>query len=164
MSVREECTDLLHREAEYLDDRRFTDWLTCLHEDLVYEMPIRVTRLSDAGKSDFSTSGYHMRDTYHSMAMRVSRLATEHAYAEDPPSRTQRLITNIRVRESTADEAAVRSSFLCYRAQGDGVEHDLLVGERCDVLRATPDGWKVAKRVVKLAHTTLLTVNLGVFL
>ncbi|SEK56961.1 aromatic-ring-hydroxylating dioxygenase subunit beta [Rhodococcus maanshanensis] len=160
-----ECTQFLFREAEYLDHREFDRWLGLLSEELVYVMPIRVTRGPEARHLEFSPVGFHMKDTYASMKMRVSRLHTEHAYAEDPPSRTQRLVTNVRV--DPIDDAGkydVRSNFMCFRAQGDGIESDLIVGERLDVLHDTSDGWKLAARTVHLAHTTLATANLGVFL
>jgi 3-phenylpropionate/cinnamic acid dioxygenase small subunit len=162
--VYQQCADFLFKEAEYLDTRQFWEWLACMHEDLVYEMPVRVTRGPEARDAEFSRVGYHMKDSYKSIKMRVSRLYTEHAYAEDPPSRTQRLIANVRVPAVLGDRADVRSNFMCYRSQGDSVEYDLIVGERLDVLHNTADGWKLERRTVHLAHTTIGTANLGVFL
>lgn len=160
-----ECAQFLFREAEFLDHREFDRWLGLLSEELVYLMPIRVTRGPEARNLEFSPVGFHMKDTYASMKMRVTRLYTEHAYAEDPPSRTQRLVTNVRVdpREQPG-RYDVRSNFMCFRGQGDAMESDLIVGERLDVLHDTADGWKLAARTVHLAHTTLMTANLGVFL
>ncbi|MBF6440234.1 3-phenylpropionate/cinnamic acid dioxygenase subunit beta [Nocardia cyriacigeorgica] len=159
------CADFLYREAEYLDRRQFERWLDCLSEELVYLMPIRVTRGPEAREHEFSPTGFHMKDNFASMKMRVSRLYTDHAYAEDPPSRTQRLITNVRVDAlEAAGKYDVRSNFLCFRAQGDGVESDSIIGERFDILHHTESGWKLAARTVRLAHTTLVTPNLGVFL
>ncbi|MGB8408127.1 MAG: 3-phenylpropionate/cinnamic acid dioxygenase subunit beta [Mycobacterium sp.] len=162
--VTADCARFLYMEAERLDHHEFELWLGGLAEDLVYVMPIRVTRGPEARNLEFSPTGFHMKDTYASMKMRVARLYTEHAYAEDPPSRTQRLITNVRVDPLGSDEYDVRSNFLCYRAQGDLADYDILVGERFDVLRETADGWQLARRTVHLAHTTLLTPNLGIFL
>jgi 3-phenylpropionate/cinnamic acid dioxygenase small subunit len=160
-----ECAEFLFLEAQYLDHREFDRWLECLSEELLYVMPIRVTRGPEARDLEFSPTGFHMKDNYASMKMRVSRLYTEHAYAEDPPSRTQRLVTNVRVDAlDTAGKYDVRSNFLCFRAQGDGVESDLIIGERFDILHDTADGWRLASRTVHLAHTTLVTANLGIFL
>jgi 3-phenylpropionate/cinnamic acid dioxygenase small subunit len=159
-----ECARFLYTEAERLDHQEFQLWLDSLAEDLLYLMPIRVTRGPEARHMEFSTTGFHMKDTFASMKMRVARLYTEHAYAEDPPSRTQRLVTNVRADPLADGEYDVRSNFLCYRAQGDMMDYDILIGERFDVLRDTPEGWKLARRTVHLAHTTLLTANLGVFL
>jgi len=158
------CAAFLFAEAEYLDDRRFPDWLACLSEDLVYEVPVRLTRsLSESG-NDFSTHGFHMRENYETMCMRVARLSTEHAYAEDPPSRTMRQVSNIRVAMRSDNETSVKSKFLIYRSRGDNTAYDLLAGERRDVLRDTANGWKLARREVLFAHTTIPTLNLAVFL
>ncbi|WP_063910890.1 3-phenylpropionate/cinnamic acid dioxygenase subunit beta [Nocardia nova] len=163
--IADECADFLFREAGYLDHRQFDRWLDCLSTELIYLMPIRVTRGPESRDVEFSPLGFHMKETYASMKMRVSRLATEHAYAEDPPSRTQRLVTNIRVAtHEDPEKFDVASNFMCYRSQGDGVEFDLIVGERFDVLHKGPKGWKLAARTVHLAHTTLVTANLGIFL
>jgi 3-phenylpropionate/cinnamic acid dioxygenase small subunit len=159
----EQCAAFLFEEAEYLDDRRFTDWINCLAPDLVYEVPVRVTRGLEARDGEFSRDAYHMRDSFASMQMRVNRLQTEHAFGEDPPSRTTRLINNVRVSPRDGGEADVKSNFLLYRAEGDSSNYELLAGERRDVLRQTDDGWKLARRHVRLAHTTL-PASLGVFL
>ncbi len=159
-----ECARFLYREAELLDHNDFTGWIDCLAEDLVYLMPVRVTRGPEARNIPFSPQAFHMKESYASFKMRVARLQTEHAYAEDPPSRTQRLVTNVRVDPAGENLYDVQSNFMCYRAQGIGTEYDILIGERSDQLRDTNTGWKLSKRVVHLAHTTLITANLGIFL
>ncbi|MBL8643514.1 MAG: aromatic-ring-hydroxylating dioxygenase subunit beta [Rhodospirillaceae bacterium] len=158
--------EFLHQEAEYLDERSFREWLMMLAEDVRYEVPIRITRAMGTREQDFANTGYHMKDNFKTLSMRVERLYSEHAYAEDPPSRTTRLITNVRVRPLTAspEEYSVKSNFACYRAQGEGTDFDLLMGERRDVLRSTGGELKLASRCVLLVHTTLPTANLGLFL
>lgn len=159
------CTQFLFREAELLDGRQYSEWLeTCLCKDLEYLVPIRVTREQAEGLSDFSQNGFHIKDTYASMELRVERLLTEHAWAEDPPSRTERLVTNVRVREQSAEEAQVRSNLMLYRSQGDTINYDLIVGERQDILRLEDGEWRLRRRLVLLKPTILGTANLGVFL
>ncbi len=159
------CAEFLFAEAEYLDDRRFRDWLALLTEDVTYRIPIRVTRGLPNYEADFTNTGFHMKDTYPILAMRVERLYTEHAYAEDPPSRTTWLVSNVRSkRRGDTSDVDVKSKFACYRAMGEGVEFDLLMGERRDVLRLVDGELKLASRTVMLAHTTLPTANLGLFL
>ena len=159
------CARFLFREAELLDGNDFTGWFeTCLSKDLEYLIPIRTTRERHSGIPEFSEVGFHMKETHTSMEVRVSRLLTEHAWAEDPPSRTRRLVTNVRVRELSPDEAEVKSYLMLYRSQGDTAHHDLLVAERQDVLRLEGGDWRLLRRVVLLDHTILGTPNLGVFL
>lgn len=163
-AVLAECTEFLYREAELLDANRFPEWLELLSDDLEYEVPIRVTRERTARDREFSPGGFHLRDTRGSIQVRVNRLLTEHAWAEDPPSRTTRLVTNIRLAESAEDTASVHNNLLLYRSQGDGTEYDLIVGARRDLLRRVDGDWRLARRRVLLAHTTLGTASLGVFL
>jgi 3-phenylpropionate/cinnamic acid dioxygenase small subunit len=159
------CAQFLYREAELLDNTDYSGWLeTCLSEELDYRVPIRVTRSRPSGVSEFSGTGFHMKDNYPSMRTRVNRLLTEHAWAEDPPSRTRRVVTNIRVRESGPGEVEVKSYLTLYRSQGDTADYDLIVGERQDVLGLEADGWRLRRRLVLLNHTILGTANLGVFL
>jgi ethylbenzene dioxygenase beta subunit len=56
---------------------------------------------------------------------------------------------------------AVRSSVLVYRSRWDRPGHDLLSGERQDVLRRVDGEWRLAKRWVILDSTTLPTLNLS---
>jgi len=159
------CAQFLFREAELLDEADYPGWLeTCLSKDLDYRVPIRTTRERASGVSEFSETSFHVKDTYRSIQVRVNRLLTEHAWAEDPPSRTRRLVSNVRVRELSADEVAVKSYLMLHRSQWDTAEYDLLVAERQDVLRLESGDWRLLRRLVLLNHTIIGTPNLGIFL
>ena len=163
--LKAECEAFLFREAEYLDERLFRDWLGLLADEIQYEVPIRVSRGLETREQDFTRTGFHMKDDHATLAMRVERLYTGHAYAESPASRTTRLVTNVRVKlGASPDVFDVRSNFACYRAQGESVGFDLLMGERIDVIRRVDSQLKLAARRILLAHTTLPTANLGLFL
>jgi len=84
-----EITDWLYHEAELLDDGRYREWLDLLAEDLRYLVPLRVTREREA-VSDVIVGMAHQDDDWDAMEMRVLRLETEYAWAEDPPSRSRR--------------------------------------------------------------------------
>jgi 3-phenylpropionate/cinnamic acid dioxygenase small subunit len=136
-----------------------------LAEDISYQVPIRITRGLVTRDQDFANTGYHMKDDFRTLAMRVERLCTDHAYGEDPPSRTTRLISNVRLDwDGASNEMGVKSNFACYRAQGEETKFDLLMGERRDRLRMIDGEFKLAHRNILLAHTTLPTANLGIFL
>jgi 3-phenylpropionate/cinnamic acid dioxygenase small subunit len=154
----------LYREAELLDRRQFGEWLGLLHPELRYEIPVRLTVGSEHLDSEFSTDSVHLRDSFASIEMRVRRLETEHAFAENPPSRTTRLITNVQAMRIDDADVDARSKFMLYRAQGGSTVHELVTGERRDVLRLTDGRLSLLKRTVYLGHTTLPTMNLGVFL
>lgn len=156
--------EFLFREAECLDDNQMRAWLEMLHEEIEYEVPIRVTRERAAGPG-FSDSSWHMLENWGSLETRVARLETEYAWAEDPPSRTRRCVSNIRVSPGACEEEVnVKSNLLLFRSRFDQTTYQLFFAERHDVLRHVGDEWRLRKRVVLLDHTTLATHNLGVFL
>jgi 3-phenylpropionate/trans-cinnamate dioxygenase subunit beta len=97
------------------------------------------------------------------LAARVARLDTGMAWAEDPPSRTRHLITNVEVElGETEAEITVYSNFLVYRSRAE-TEEDFYVGARRDVLRRVEGGWKVACRRMVLDQAVLTAKNLSIF-
>jgi 3-phenylpropionate/cinnamic acid dioxygenase small subunit len=161
--VKEEIEELLLVEAELLDDRRYGDWLALFAQDLRYEMPLRLTREKGAD-GEIAPHARRIDDTIETLTIRVRRLDSEYAWAENPPSRTRHFVTNIRVEASEQpDEYRVRSNVLVYRSYGDQAEYNLLSADRRDVLRRTSDGWEIARRTVILDQPTLATHNLSFF-
>ena len=96
-----EVVEFLYQEAELLDTGRFRDWLALMTEDLSYRMPVRVTRVGRKQK-DYSDEMEIFSDDLSSMRLRVDRLATGSAWAEDPPSRTRHLVSDILCAEHSA--------------------------------------------------------------
>src|SRR5215208_5733840 len=112
----------LYQEAALLDQRRFEEWLQFLTEDVVYQAPVRMTR--ERGKPDISDEMFHFDDNYGSLRLRVERINTNFAWAEDPPSRTRHVVSNVQVfATEREDEVEVRSGLLVYRNRGDEATH-----------------------------------------
>lgn len=154
----------LHREAELLDDRRFEEWLSLLTGDVDYRIPTRITRDRSSTEPEFSTDSYHLAADFGALAFRIARLTNEFAYAEEPPSRTRRMVGNIRPTPGpSAGETVVRSNLLVVRGRWDQPS-TLLAAERYDVLRRVDDDLKLARRIVYLDHTSLPTQNLALLL
>ncbi|MDX6626822.1 MAG: dioxygenase small subunit [Solirubrobacterales bacterium] len=160
----DEVSAFLFHEAELLDDQRIRQWLELLDPEVEYKMPVRTTQERAAGLG-FSEESWHMNEDFDSLETRVVRLDTDYAWAEDPPSRSRRFVTNVRPSQGSAEDlVAVRSNLLLFRARYDNPDHQLLSAERHDVLRRADGGLKLLRRLVLLDHTTLGTSNLGIFL
>ena len=153
------------REAWLLDERKFTEWLDLFTEDVLYFMPRRknvprrelhreVTPLGDLALFE---------DDKRYLEMRVARLDTGMAWAEDPPSRTRHLIGNLVAEPLNNGEVQARTAFLVYRSHLE-TDQQLLAGSREDVLRRVDGAWKVAKRTIVLDANVLLDKNLSIFL
>jgi 3-phenylpropionate/cinnamic acid dioxygenase small subunit len=158
------CVDFLVDEATALDENRLDDWLAMLHPEIDYRAPIRVTRERTRGLG-FSKQGYHFFENHETLTTRIDRLSTDYAWAEDPPSRTKRFVSNFRVSSlEGADDLRVRSNLLLYRERLDETRPQFLVGERDDDLREVDGRLRLVRRLVLLDHSILMTPNLGIFL
>ena len=149
-------------EAALLDAADYSGWLDLLCEDIRYLMPVRVTTARGAGFSTQPGMGHFDEDMY-ALRKLVQRLATDHAWTEDPPSRTRHFVTNVRTFRHD-DGLKVESALLLFRSRGDTREADLISAGRADLLRQTDDGLKLARREITVDEAVLRTQNLAVFL
>jgi len=153
----------LVEEAALLDAADFAGWLGLLCEDIRYLMPVRVTTARGADFDSLADMGHFDEDMY-ALRKRVQRLATDHAWTEDPPSRTRHFVTNVRTFRAEDDDLRVESALLLFRSRGDTREASLISAGRTDVLRATADGLRLARREITVDESVLRTQNLAVFL
>ncbi len=158
----------LVEEAALLDAADYAGWLELACEDIRYVMPVRVTTARGAGFDKLAGMGHFDEDMY-ALRKRVQRLATDHAWTEDPPSRTRHFVTNVRTfrAEPGHDQPAelrVESALLLFRSRGDTREPSLISAGRDDLLRETADGLRLARREITVDESVLRTQNLAVFL
>jgi len=167
----------LYREARLLDERRFHDWLGLFTDDVHYGMTSRPNRYPRSSKAivvldadrdaedEFGATaelGLFDEDLQ-TLTARVARLDTGMAWAEDPPSRTRHLITNIEVEAGAGDaDLTVRSNFIVYRSRSE-TEQDFYVGARTDRLRWVDGAWRIAQRRMILDQNVLTAKNLSIF-
>lgn len=164
MQLHYEVTRFLTREARLLDNRQFEDWLELLTDDVVYRMPVRMTRESKDPSGKDNAMAY-FDESKKSLTTRVKRLRTNSAWAEDPPLHTRHFVSNIEVEPGDKpDELNVCSYFLTKRSRG--VDHNVeqIFGERLDILRKVDGEWKLAARRVYPDQSILTVMNLSMFL
>jgi 3-phenylpropionate/cinnamic acid dioxygenase small subunit len=155
--------DFLVDEALLLDDRRFDEWFELFTDDLVYQAPVRVT--AKRGHEEIVDTIFHFDESKQSLGLRVRRLGTDVAWAEDPPSVTRHYVSNVRVTQADAPgELVVRAYVLLYRSRGDRGLHDMISYVRWDVLRPSGSSFQVARRRAVLDQAVLGTKNLAIFL
>jgi phthalate 3,4-dioxygenase subunit beta len=176
----QDAHQFLVEEAALLDSADYEGWLGLLTEDVEYLMPVRVTTARGAGFDSLGDMA-HFDENLYSLRKRVQRFATEHAWTEDPPSRTRHFVSNVRTFELAAGaggaggrppagnpaagaDLLVESALLLFRSRGDTREADLVSAGRSDLLRVTPDGLRLARREITVDESVLRTQNLAVFL
>jgi len=134
MQLQWEVEQFLFEEARMLDERRFDEWLALFSVDATYRAPVRVTR-EEAGDDGVGELCF-FDDGYGELELRVQGLQVRSAWAEIPPSRSRRMISNVLVEAAPGgdDEVLARSNFFIHRSRLETVEH-LFTGARTDILR-----------------------------
>jgi biphenyl 2,3-dioxygenase beta subunit len=165
MTLQFEVEEFYSDEGALLDERRYSEWVELFTEDTHYWMPLRRTRTTDELDKEFTGPGgmAYFDDDYEILSKRVAKLGSGYAWAEDPPSRTRHLSTNIRVIKDEGSELTVESNFLVYRTRLNS-EEDTWIGLRRDQLRRVDGNFKIAGRKIFLEQTVLLSRNLSNFI
>jgi len=146
---RGEVEDFLYEEADILDNWRYDDWLALFEEGGRFEVPTTDYR----GRS-LQDSGSFVVDDYDLLKARVKRLKSRKAHAENPHSRTQRMITNVRIKPGDEEGTVhVAASFVVHRAR-DG-HFDQYVGWYDHTLVATDEGLRYRMRRSIMVHEAL---------
>jgi 3-phenylpropionate/cinnamic acid dioxygenase small subunit len=161
-----EINDFLIDEAELLDNIDLSTWSELLTQDIEYNVPLRLTKPFRQSDGTVIRTVQHMHDNHGSLMLRVKRITdTRSAWGEDPPSRTRRLVSNVRVfKTDKANEYKVLSYLLIARSRFDFDYFDLIPCERHDILRREGSSLQLARREVIVDQTVIGTPNLGIFL
>jgi p-cumate 2,3-dioxygenase subunit beta len=138
--TREQVEDFLYHEAALLDGWRLDEWLALLTEDARYEVPS-----NDRPDADPANTLFTIADDIRRIKARVTRLKDKNAHAEYPPSRTRRMITNVRIVERSAAELRVEANFVVYRFRREERIREYVGRYRYQLLVAD-GGFKIAKR------------------
>jgi 3-phenylpropionate/cinnamic acid dioxygenase small subunit len=165
--LKEDIGEFLAFEADLLDARRYEDWLALLTEDIRCWMPMARNMASDDSGREFTIEDEDVNwieEGIETIRQRVAQLATGLHWAEQPPSRTSHMISNLRVLENSdgLDEVKTRCRFLVYRNRLED-EQNIFVGKRNDTLRRVNGSWKIARREIYLDQNVMLSKNLSVF-
>jgi len=154
-----EIQQFLYMEAELLDDRKWSDWIKLIAEDIHYHMPVRRNVKFGEQQRENSDSESEISwfdEGYATLAGRVRQLNTGIHWSEEPFSRVRHIVTNVQVVSIEGDEVNVRSRFFVYQNRLRD-EVNLFVGKREDRLRRDSEtGWKIAKRTIYLDQNVLL--------
>jgi 3-phenylpropionate/cinnamic acid dioxygenase small subunit len=154
----------LYREARLLDEHRFEDWVELLTDDVVYEMPLTLTRERAEQDRVYDREMEYFAENRESLQMRIARLRTEYAWAEDPPTRTRHLVHNVELERLDDGRLLARSAFVVHTNRANSTAWESFVGRREDVLVHADAGWKIARRTLFLDQAVLGIKSISIFL
>ena len=138
--TRQQVEDFLYAEAALLDAWKLDEWLALLTDDAVYRVPS-----NDRPASDPKDTLFTIADDIHRIRARVTRLKDKNAHAEFPPSRTRRMIANVRILEQDARTIKVTANFIVHRfRRNESVRQ--YVGQYRYTLRIEGENFRIASR------------------
>jgi benzoate/toluate 1,2-dioxygenase beta subunit len=148
---------LLEREARFLDQHKYDDWLAMLTRECVYWAPAR------PGGGDPRTEIAMMFDDRRRLEDRVFRLRSEFAWSQAPASRTVRMISNVEVFEhGEKDRRMLRSNFIINEFWDNEIRQ--LVGW-CGYDMQNMDGrWLIRAKQINLINCDRCIRNPSIFL
>ena len=146
--TRSEIEEFLFDEAALLDEWRLEEWLALMAPDARYLVPPL-----DAPDADHRDTLFLIADDRRTLVSRVRQLLSGTTWAENPRSRTRRLITNVRLLAVDGDEARVTANFAVWRFQHE--QSDVYVGQYRHVLVRGPGGLLFRERRAVLDLETL---------
>jgi benzoate/toluate 1,2-dioxygenase beta subunit len=150
-TLRERIEDFLFHEAKLIDDHRYDEWLALWTEDCLYWVPC------NSDDADPSRQAMIIYDNRARLDERVYRLTSGAAWAQQPRSRTRRLISNVETRE-TDGRYAVESN--CLIAELRRSRQDLFAARILHTLRPSGDSFRIALKKVLLLNNDEAIDNL----
>ena len=169
--TKREIEEFLYDEANLLDERRFTEWLATLADDLRYFMPMEYNvKFGEHATRELTRRDEQMswfNEGKWSLGKRAEQIQTGVHWAEEPLSRVCRLVSNVQLTAISTNalgetEVDATSRFLIYQNRCE-YEQYFFVGDRFDRVRRTADGWKLARREIRIHQNVLLAKNLSIF-
>jgi p-cumate 2,3-dioxygenase beta subunit len=143
-----EVERLLVREARLLDEWKLKEWMELLTDDVRYLVPSL-----DSPDSEPENALFLVVDNALTLRSRVEQLLGRVAWAENPRSRTRRLVTNVEVLDRTGDSARITANFAVWRFQGGST--DVYVGRYAHVVTRVDSALRIRERRAILDLETL---------
>jgi 3-phenylpropionate/cinnamic acid dioxygenase small subunit len=148
-----EIERFLFREAALLDRRDYCGWFKLVADDIQYRVTAAVARDAGAVTLDYAI----VDENFTGLKSRIDQISNPRlTRAENPPSMTRRVVSNIEAwHGDKPDEFAVVSYLLAYRSRPSAPAGGFYVAVRHDTLRKGGDGWRLTRRTVQLDQLLL---------
>jgi benzoate/toluate 1,2-dioxygenase subunit beta len=141
--LRERVEEFLFFEAKLIDEHRYEQWLELWTDDGLYWVPC------NDDDADPARQAMIIYDNRARLGDRIYRLTSGAAWAQQPRSRTRRLISNVEVRE-TGGGYAVESN--CLIAEMRRSRQNIFAARILHTLRPAGDSFRIALKKVLLLN------------
>ena len=150
--------ELLEREAVFLDERRWDEWLGLFTPDCEYWMP--------AWKSDDTLTANPAAELSHfyyasraGLEDRIYRIRSNRSPASTPLPRTTHIVSNVRLLEAVAaDRLRLRSSWVSHVFFPRSQESHAFFGRAEHELALRGESWLIARKTIVLQNDYIPTM------
>src|SRR6516165_4150922 len=140
---RQRIEQFLFREAQLMDEHRFDEWLALWSEPALYWVPSNRDDLDPAREVSL------IYDDWVRLQLRIARLKSGFAHAQEPKSRMRRLISNVVIEEAEGEVVASSNFLLAELRRG---KQDLFAGRTTHRLRQQDGSFKMKLKKVLLVN------------
>lgn len=154
-----EAREVLEREAAYLDEKRWEDWVALFAQDCEYWVPTWLSeeRLTTNPQTELSLIYYDSRS---GLEDRLVRIRSGRSPASYPLRRTAHLVSNVMPEDSPPslpgeETMAVRSTWTCHVFDPRHLKSYVFFGHAHYVLAKRSGEWKIWKKKTVLQNDYL---------
>jgi benzoate/toluate 1,2-dioxygenase beta subunit len=141
---RERVKQFLYHEALLMDEHRYDDWLALWTEPALYWVP------SNRDQIDPRREVSLIYDDWVRLQLRIARLKSGFAHAQEPKSRMRRIISNVEIEVAENDEVITHSNFMLTELRRG--KQDLFAGRTTHRLRPDDGAFKMISKKVLLVN------------
>jgi 3-phenylpropionate/cinnamic acid dioxygenase small subunit len=141
---RQQVEQFLYYEAQLMDEHRYDEWLALWTDDALYWVP--------TGRDDIDPQREIslIYDDRVRLQLRVSRLKSGFAHAQEPKSRMRRVVSNIVIEEVEHGEILAHSNFLLAELRRG--KQDIFAGRTLHRLRPHQGSFSLVVKKVLLVN------------
>ena len=141
---RERVERFIYDEAQLMDEHRYDEWLALWTDDALYWVP--------SGRDDIDPKREIslIYDDRVRLQVRITRLKSGFAHAQEPKSRMRRVVSNIVTQEAENGDVVVFSNFLLTELRRG--KQDTFAGRTIHRLRPDNGSFRLASKKVLLVN------------
>jgi 3-phenylpropionate/cinnamic acid dioxygenase small subunit len=137
--------ELIWREGQLLDDKKYEEWQTLYTEDAKYIIPV------DPDSEDFESSLNMVYDDARMRHMRVTRLVQGYSMSAVAAARTSRTISRFTVEKLAEDSVTLRSAQVLVAFKRD--KFQVLGADVTHRIRFAGDDARIELKVIRLVNS-----------
>jgi len=141
---RQQVEQFIYYEADLMDEHRYDEWLALWTDDALYWVP--------SGRDDIDPKREIslIYDDRVRLQVRITRLKSGFAHAQEPKSRMRRVVSNIVTKEAENGDIVVFSNFLLIELRRG--KQDTFAGRTVHRLRPDNGSFRLASKKVLLVN------------